>query len=577
MKNKSLPLGFNIIFIAMILAACAAPTAAPAKNLPTASPSAAASRAPTLSKTKTVIGAWLQEPDAITPYYTSMNYAWWIAQLTLIGLAEWDDKGNLVPELAEAIPSTQNGGISPDGLTITWKLRKGLKWSDGQSLTSKDVKFTWESIMDSKNQPVSVEGYNKIEKIDTPDDLTVVIKFKEVYAAWYLLFTQGAHNAGAILPEHVYKNKTSLESHPEIRQPKVVSGPFMISEWNVNNFITLIPNPNFYKGKPKLERIQIRFMPTPEAALAALQSGEADWYPDFTEAEVTTLQKLEPKIHNKVLPTPEYEHYFFNLGSTKSGSDYDGPCPLQDVRVRKAILLGVNRAAIAERVVGGKEAVPTTPWANSSWTNPDLKLEGYDPAGASRLLEEAGYKAGGDGIRSGMCGGKESKLSFNFETVTTPLRQEIARIVQSDLKKIGVEFKPKFTKYGDFFGSYTEGANIATGKFDLAGYTSGYYPDPYTDVWRCSSVINKANPLGTNHAHYCNPSLDILFNTAQAQTDLAARKRVFDAIQKYIYDNALVVPLYTHASVVAYTDRFAPASFSFLSGMNWNAELWDAK
>jgi peptide/nickel transport system substrate-binding protein len=90
-------------------------------------------------------------------------------------------------------------------------------------------------------------------------------------------------------------------------------------------------------------------------------------------------------------------------------------------------------------------------------------------------------------------------------------------------------------------------------------------------------VINKANPLGTNHAHYCNPSLDILFNTAQAQTDLAARKRVFDAIQKYIYDNALVVPLYTHASVVAYTDRFAPASFSFLSGMNWNAELWDAK
>ena len=81
-------------------------------------------RAPTLSKTKTVIGAWIQEPDAITPYYTSMNYALWVAQLTLIGLAEWDDKGNLVPELAEVIPSSENGGISPDGLTITWKLKK---------------------------------------------------------------------------------------------------------------------------------------------------------------------------------------------------------------------------------------------------------------------------------------------------------------------------------------------------------------------------------------------------------------------------------------------------------------------
>ncbi|MEK7439467.1 MAG: ABC transporter substrate-binding protein, partial [Chloroflexota bacterium] len=312
-------------------------------------------------------------------------------------------------------------------------------------------------------------------------------------------------------------------------------------------------------------------------ALAALQSGDVDWYPDFTEAEVTALQKLEPKIHSKVLPTPDYEHYFFNLGSTKSGSDYDGPCPLQDVKVRKAILLGINRVAIVERIYGGKAAVPITQWANSSWTNTDLKFEGYDPAGASRLLDEAGYKAGGDGIRSGMCGGKESKLSFNFETVTTPLRQEIARVVQSDLKKIGVEFKPKFITYGDFFGTYVEGANIATGKFDLAGYTSGHYPDPYTDVWRCSSVINKANPLGTNHTHYCNPSLDALFNTAQAQADPAARKRTFDVIQKYIYDNALVVPLYTHSSVVAYSDRFTPAPFSFLSGMNWNAEMWDAK
>ncbi len=574
MKSNPLPHILSIAIITMMLVACAAPAT---ESLPTLAKPAAPSSTVASPKNKTVVGAWIQEPDAITPYYTSMNYAWWIAQLTLLGLAEWNDKGNLVPELAEAIPSSENGGISKDNLTITWKLKKGLKWSNGQPLTSKDVKFTWESIVDAKNKPLSVEGYNKIEKIDTPDDLTIVIKFKEVYPAWYLLFTQGAHNAGAILPEHVFRGKTNLETHPDIRQPKVVSGPFMLSEWKTNSFITLIPNPNFYKGKPKLEKIQIRFMPTPEAALAALGSGAVDWYPDFTEADIAALQKLEPKIHHKVLPAPEYEHYFFNLGTTKNGSDYDGPCPLQDVKVRKAILLSINRAAIAERVYGGKASVPVTQWTNSSWTNTELKLEGYDPAAASRLLDEAGYKAGGDGIRSGMCGGKESKLSFNFETVTTPLRQEIARLAQSDLKKIGVEFKPKFVTYGDFFGTYSEGANIATGRFDLAGYTSGYYPDPHTDVWRCSSVINKANPLGTNHYHYCDPSLDTLFNTAQAQADPAARKKVFDAIQKYIYDNALVVPLYTHSSVVAYTDRFVPASFSFLSGMNWNAELWDAK
>jgi peptide/nickel transport system substrate-binding protein len=577
MKSKSLAQILTVALVTLILAACAAPAADTPKNPPTIAASVAATRAPALSKTKTVVGAWLQEPDAITPYYTSMSYSLWIAQLTLLGLAEWDDKGNLVPELAEAVPSSQNGGVSPDGLTITWKLKKGLKWSNGQPLTSKDVKFTWESIMDSRNKPLSVEGYNKIGRIDTPDDLTLIIKFKEVYPAWYLLFTQGAHNAGAILPEHVFKGKTNLEAHPEIHQPKVVSGPFAISEWKTGSSVMLIPNPNFYKGKPKLERVQIRFMPTPEAALAALQAGDVDWYPDFTEADIVSLQKLEPKIHTKVLPTPEYEHYFFNLGSTKSGSEYDGPCPLQNVKVRKAILLGINRAAIVERVVGSKAAVPVTQWANSPWANTELKLEGYDLAGATKLMEEAGYKAGGDGIRSGMCNNKESRLSFNFETVITPLRQEIARLVQSDLKKIGVEFKPKFTKYGDFFGTYTEGANIATGKFDLAGYASGHYPDPYTNVWRCSSVINKANPLGTNHTHYCDPALDALFNTTQTQADPAARKRTFDAIQKHIHENVLVVPLYTYSNVVAYSDRFVLTPFNFLSGMNWNAELWDAK
>ena len=107
----------------------------------------------------------------------------WITQLTLVGLGEWDDKGNFVPELGAEVPSAENGGVSADGLTITWKLKPCLFWSDGEPLTSADVKFTWESVMDPDNVPIQKTGYDKIASIDTPDDTTVVIKFKELYPA----------------------------------------------------------------------------------------------------------------------------------------------------------------------------------------------------------------------------------------------------------------------------------------------------------------------------------------------------------------------------------------------------------
>ena len=145
---------------------------------------------------KSVTGAWTQEPDSIVPYYSQMTYAIWITQLTLVGLGEWDDQGTFVAELAAEVPSADNGGVSTDGLTITWKLKTGLLWSDGEPLTSADVLFTWQSIMDPGNAVASRVGYEKIASIDTPDDTTVVLNFSELYPPWQTLFTQGPNNSG---------------------------------------------------------------------------------------------------------------------------------------------------------------------------------------------------------------------------------------------------------------------------------------------------------------------------------------------------------------------------------------------
>ncbi|MBI1854375.1 MAG: hypothetical protein HYR93_00610 [Chloroflexi bacterium] len=358
MNRKLFALLAVLILASVVLSACgsATPTEAPATAAPTEAPTAAGAAACKPAGTepiafpaggKSVTGAWSQEPDNIVPYYTQMSYAIWITQLTLVGLGEWDDKGAFVPELAADVPTADNGGVSADGLTITWKLKPCLFWSDGEPLTSADVKFTWQSIMDPKNVPLSRVGYDKIASIDTPDDQTVVIKFSELYPGWQTLFTQGPNNSGAILPKHVLDGKTGLEKDPFTHQPTVFSGPFAITEWVAGDHMTLLPNPNFYKGRAKLDQVQIKFVPDPETALAGLKTGDIDWYPDFSESDIPTIKALEPNIHLLVKPGFDFEHYFFNLGTTAGvtlpdgtvvgKSDVDGFCPFKDIRVRKAI------------------------------------------------------------------------------------------------------------------------------------------------------------------------------------------------------------------------------------------------
>jgi len=590
-----------VLLASFVLTACGTPAtevpapteapAAPAATEAPAAPEAPAACAPVGTEPiafpdggKSATGAWTQEPDNITPYYTQMSYAVWIAQLTSIGLAEWDENGDFVPELAAEVPSAENGGVSADGLTITWKLKPCLFWSDGEPLTSADVKFTWESVMDPANAPLSRVGYEKIASIETPDDLTAVVTFKELYPPWQTVFTQGPNNQGSILPKHILEGQTALESNDFIRWPTVSSGPFVITEWIPGDHMDLLPNPNFYAGLPKLDRVQIKFVPDPEVALAALQTGDIDWYPDFSEGDIETVGALEPAVHLLVVPNPEWEHYFFNLGTTagvdgKGKADNDGFCPFKDVRVRKAITLGIDRQAFIDTLLSGKTGVPATQWVGA-WANTDLKPDAYDPAAAEALLDEAGYTKGADGIRVGKCDGKDVKLSFNFETTTKQIRVDIALAVQSDLAKIGIEFKPIHTPAGTFFASYSDGGNMPSGKFDMAGYTTGFYPDPMSgvfDSYSCDAIANKDKPSGVSNYLLCNPELDTMLAAVNASSDPAARKAALDVAQKYIFDNYYVVMMYQRANIYGYTDRFVPGPMSGFSNMNWNAEVWDVK
>jgi peptide/nickel transport system substrate-binding protein len=531
---------------------------------------------------KTVTVAFSQEPDLVDSIFSSMSYSAWVNQSILVGLGTWDSKNNLIPELATEIPSGANGGVSADGLTITWHLKPNLKWSDGEPLTSTDVKFTWQVEVDAGNAVYSRAGYDQITSIDTPDTTTAVLHFKSLYPGWQTLFTSGPNNQGNIQPEHILKGKTGLEKDPFVHWPTIASGPFVITDWVAGDHLTMWPNPNYWKGKPKLDQIQIKFVPDPETAKAALKTGDVDFVPDFAESDLADLPALEPKIHTRVDAGPEFEHYFFNLGvkGTEIGqSDVAGPCPLADVNVRKAIILGIDRQTIVNTLLFGKTTVPATLWPNSSWTNSSLQAAAYDPTQAAALLDKAGYAPdpANNGIRHGMCNGVDTKLSFSFETTDKQLRKDMAVAVQGMLAKIGVEFKPIFTPSGTFFGNYASGANMATGKFDMAGYTTGFYPDPYTDQFECKAVVANQNQGGDNNYHVCDPAMDKLSQAVNASADPAVRKTAVDALQKYQFDNALIIPMYARANVMSYQDRFVLPPTSVIGGMMGDTFDWDVK
>jgi peptide/nickel transport system substrate-binding protein len=596
-----------LVLGAMILGACTpsqpaqpgatepppADTQPPASTAgPTACAPAQANWNPTTADvgSKSITVAFEQEPDQLVGQFSIMSFAGWLWQMVAAGPGRWDNNNQLVPYFATEIPSADNGGVSADGLTLTWKLKPCIFWSDGQPITSKDFVYTWKANVDPANAPVSRDGWDKIASIETPDDQTVVIHFKQLYPAWQLLFDVGPNNTqSGLLPAHIFEGKTGLEKEPQIHQPTWAGGPFALKEWVAGDHMTFVRNPNFPGEKPKLDSIQVKFVPDPETGLAALKTGDVDFIVNLAESDIEAVNALAPQnIHLRVDATPQFEHLFFNLGTTTGQvingktvgvSDRDGFCPFQDVNVRKAIMLGVDRLSFIKNYLKEDEkAFIATLWPNSYWTDTSLAPYPYDPTQAASLLDAAGYKLGSDGIRSGTCNGNPVKFSLGIETTTAQRRIDDMTAIQADLKKIGIDIKPNAVPAGTFFGSYTEGADMPLGKFDMAIYTTGFYPDPNpSDNFLCSGIPTKDNPSGQNNYHICDPKLEDLFAQGLASSDPAARKKDYDEVQKYMYDNVLIVPLYARANVFAYADRFVFPPSSGYTNAFWDAENFDVK
>jgi peptide/nickel transport system substrate-binding protein len=233
----------------------------------------------------TVVFAIWQEPNTMNPFHGTQTVISVATLPVLEGLVRPDPEGNYQPQLAASVPTLQNSGVSLDGsrMTVTYKLKDGITWSDGKPVTSSDVKFTWESLLKDP-KVTSREGYDKIESIETPDPNTVVMRYKEIYAPYLSRFT-------VLYPKHVLDGVADISTHEYSRKP-LGTGPFVVTEFKAADSITLERNPNYReKGKPYLDKIILRSVPSREVAIAQLKAGEVDAMWNILEAQIPDLDK----------------------------------------------------------------------------------------------------------------------------------------------------------------------------------------------------------------------------------------------------------------------------------------------
>ena len=503
----------------------------------------------------------LAEPDTLNPVVGNFQIDTDLALLWGGMLFNWSDRNELVPELATVVPTTKNGGISADGKTIVYHLRKNVSFQDGRPFSADDVIFTWHAVMNKNNDVSSTVGYDLITAIDKRDAFTIAVHLKFAYAPFIATFFAPSGNPYPILPKHLLAQYPNINQVPFNSRP-VGTGPFVVDRWQRGNKITFHANPRYWRGPPKLTEIWYTPVPNDNTIVTLLQSHQADleYYGSATNyAQLSHISGTTVRL----TPFTQYGQLALNVSTPD----------LKDVNVRRALWYAIDVPRLISEVTHGVYTLATTDQPSFLWAfNPHVAHYAYDPARARALLDAAGYKVGADGIRSK----NGHRLSLVMASSTgNAVADATAVVVQRDWHDVGVEAQVKTYTTSLFFASFGGGGIVQTGKFDVAQFTWVNGTDPDDSVlWMCDQIPAAAHP-GQNVYRFCDPELDRQERIALGSYDRPVRKKAYDAIQRILAERvpAIFTFFYRRISVANsdlrnYKPAHAVSSF-------WNSYEWE--
>ena len=491
-----------------------------------------------------------REPDTMNRYATHILED--IESCVVEGLVTNDEKMIIVPVLAAEVPTTANGGVvlrKDGGMDVTWKLRPGVKWHDGVPHTSADVKFTVDAINKGDWKPESVDGFDRISSVDTPDSLTAVMHYREVYAPYRLQFVRGT------LPKHILDGK-NIDAATDYNRKPLGTGPYHVVEWKTGEYILLESVPNYWRGAeyPKIKRLLFRFLPNTTTRINQLKSGEVQMVALVPWDKVRELRGL-PAIRLNTVVGNGYEHLSLNQKHF---------APFADVTVRRALAHAIDRNLIVNTLLDSLVTVVNGPIQPlSSAYEKDVPSYTYDPARARALLDSAGWKIAPDGTRA-----KNGKrLAFTIITQSGfAIRENVSQTLQKQFRDVGVDANIRLI----------DGTSISSvwfkGDFDamLHWWQSG--ADPEITLFFAS---DRMPPNGRNVNYFGDDSLDTMLYASDREPDEAARTALLKKAQRRVALLVPELPLYNTSKVDAVPARLQGFTGNPTNaGPFWNVWQW---
>jgi peptide/nickel transport system substrate-binding protein len=583
--RKLVPAFFVLVLSLVVLTACAAPatpvpapapTSAPAAAptsvpaQPTAAPKPTDANAPKKGGTLTMV-VW-QEPEHLNWELGTQTVLGDVADLWAEGLLSTNEKGEWFPVLATEVPTTKNGGISADGKTITYKLRKDVKWQDGTPFTCADLQFTLQVIKTPNSGALHASLFSDVDTVECPDPNTAVIKMKNFFAAWLTLFN--GNYLAYIFPKNAGKPE-DLKTWAYNRMP-VGTGPFKVTEFVTGDHITLVRNENYWQpGKPYLDKVVVRIVASSEVAMQLMKNGEADLMWNNTEADIPALEKMtNVKVFSALQPGGE--RLILNSTQNADPSDNKTPHPiLGDVKVRQAIAYGIDKKTIIDKLLFGK-ALPGSSEMNADPFNcTDIKAYPFDQAKAKQLLDDAGWKAGADGIRAK----GTTRLRLKYQTTTgNKLREDSQVLVVENMKAIGVEFYIENQPSSLLLGGWAANSPRKKGNYDILMYTTNSSIDPHNQMntyFNSKSIPSPDNQGGVNYSRWNDPQTDQLIEKAGSIPDWSQRKDLYCQAAARVVDGATHIYLYQRYKLHSFNVRVQNWIATPWLGPAWNAaDLW---
>ncbi|HET7815871.1 MAG TPA: peptide ABC transporter substrate-binding protein [Candidatus Baltobacteraceae bacterium] len=497
---------------------------------------------------------YVDEPDSLNPLFAHTDTTDQIAGFIYSAFMRYDDNGNFIPDLATEVPTYANGGISKDGKTLTFHLRRNAKWSDGQPLTMKDWLFTYRAVMNPNNNTKTRYGWDEIASATAPDPYTLIVRLKKVDGSILGMFAGAGGAAYPPLPEHLLGklpdiNKAAFNEHP------LSSGPFVLQEWNHGSSLVFVPNQYYFRGKPKLHKIVWKVIPNVNTLFEQLQTHEIDVYVSIDENHIPMLSNVRGITVVKKL-IANWRHMGINTSRPQ----------LHDPRVRLALVELVDWKRMNDTVYHGYNQLAVSDVYPNLWAAPSIPPYPYDPEGAKKLLAQAGWTMGPDNVLH------NGPLAMHITISTNTEKQENQQAevqLQQALRPYGFDLQIRNYPTSLLF---SQQGPLYQGHYDLEWSVETNGPDPDNrGLWGGKFIP----PNGGNTTWLNDPVVDKYADLAVSTFDQTKRKAYYQKEEERLHELVPSQFFYWQTEYTAINSDLKNFKSAAFIQDTWNSWEWD--